>query len=802
MRSELFIALRYLFAKKRHNTINLVTWVAVGGVIVGSMAMVCVMSVLNGFERVVESSFTAFDPDLKVLPSVGSWIERDDEIIKNARKELDSSVLWCPVVEQDALLAYSDHQVPVRVKGVGVNYGDITSFADIVCQGRADFAPGYRDMPTGIMGIGLMHTLGVMMEYGDNLTLYVPKNRRVNLARPDASFTKMTFACAGDFYAGQEKYDDNYIVMPLDLVQEAYQFDDNRVNSYELRITRDSINTERRVKALLGDKYKVLNRREQQEDFYRMSQIEKWTTFMILSFIILIATFNIISSLSMILIEKKEDMTLFRNLGAERSFVRRIFTLQGLLISLIGSVVGVMLGIIIVLVQQQTGWLKIGEGFMVNAYPVELRFMDIVAVLGVVIVLGAISSVLTVGRRSMLRLYGGLVISALALTSCTDPTETTGITLNPTEMTLNVGETRQIELLIEPLSSSIYNQKYWRSSDQNVATVDDKGNVTAVYAGTCTITATVGDYKATCKVTVQAPQYDLQMANAAVYITGFDTETGAMTQVLRLYDNGLTMDSTGDVTGNGLMLSLALCAPASTDTLAAGSYTVSDIHSEYTIKPGEYREEGGKYYVSGSFLGQYTDDGLTVLLLTSGSVEITDGEGSYSVTASLDGDYGENVKVEWGGVPAKYRADTVLSPDQFFYASAEIIDTLIAEETTVKHAIVRLKDGEKVLKMTLRLPLSATAELVAGRYQTSENQQPYTIILSESCIIENSQQTDFQSVVLNVKQNGQEWEFTGSCVTAEGKNLTIQPCEKKDEKSKNLRCKLEKIFVNLHPNYD
>ena len=399
MRTSLFIALRYLFAKKRHNTINLVTWVAVGGVVVGSMALVCVMSVLNGFERVVEESFTSFDPDLRIMPSEGSWIERDDELIKKARKEIGSDALWCPVVEQDGLVSVDEQQVPVKVKGVGVNYCDVTSFGDIVCTGRADFSPGYRNVPTGVIGIGLAQKLGATIDYTSNVVLYVPKNRRVNLARPDASFTKMTFACAGDYYSGQEKYDNNYLVMPLDIVQEAYQFDENRINSYELKIQRDSLGTERKIKKMLGDRYIVQNRREQQEEFFRMSQIEKWTTFMILSFIMLIATFNIVSSLSMILIEKKEDITLFRNLGAESKMIRRVFTLQGVLISFIGTIAGIVLGVIIVLVQQETGLLKIGEGFMVSAYPVELRALDLIAVFVVVVVLGSIAAMLTTRGR-------------------------------------------------------------------------------------------------------------------------------------------------------------------------------------------------------------------------------------------------------------------------------------------------------------------------------------------------------------------------------------------------------------------
>lgn len=392
MKTELFIALRYLFAKKRHNTINMVTWVAVGGVVVGTMAMVCVMSVLNGFENVIESSLTSFDADIKISAIEGTWIERDDKLLTEVRHELGKSAIWCPVIEQDGMVGFEDQHVPVKVKGVGVNYGDITKIDGILCSGRADFSPGYRDERVGLLGIGLANKLGISRDGYSEISLYVPKNRRVNIARPDASFTRMNFVNGGEFFAGQEKYDNNYIIMPLDLVTEAYQFDGDKVNAYEIKITEgknlSASEVEERLKERLGRRYKVQNRVEQQEDFYKMSQIEKWSTFLILSFIMLIATFNIVSSLSMIQIEKKGDVLLFRNLGADGKMVRRIFTLQGVMISFFGVISGMLLGVGIVALQENFGLLKMGDGFMVNAYPVELRWLDLAAIFIVVMIMG------------------------------------------------------------------------------------------------------------------------------------------------------------------------------------------------------------------------------------------------------------------------------------------------------------------------------------------------------------------------------------------------------------------------------
>lgn len=398
MKTELFIALRYLFAKKRHNTINMVTWVAVGGVIVGTMSMVCMLSVLNGFERVIESSLTAFDADIKISAIEGTWISRNDSLLRGVRHELGNAALWCPVVEQDGMVGVGGQHVPVKIKGVGANYGDITGIDAIICSGRADFSPGYKDEPVGLLGIGLANKLGVSRDCYTEISLYVPKNRKVNIARPDASFTKMNFVSGGEFYAGQEKYDNNYIILPIDLVDKAYQFDGEKVNAYEIKTEEGNDEVEKVLKERLEGKYKVQNRIEQQEDFYKMSQVEKWSTFMILSFIMLIATFNIVSSLSMIQIEKKEDTKLFRNLGAEGKMVRRIFTLQGVMISFFGVISGIILGVIIVLLQERLGFIKMGEGFMVNAYPVELRCLDLVAIFLVVMVMGVIAARLTTKR--------------------------------------------------------------------------------------------------------------------------------------------------------------------------------------------------------------------------------------------------------------------------------------------------------------------------------------------------------------------------------------------------------------------
>lgn len=404
MKTELFIAARYLFAKKRRNTINLITWVTIVGVAVGAMAMVCVLSVLNGFERVVEASFSNFDPDIKIRPAQGVRIDNSDPLIARARHRTHDMAVWCEVIEQDGLIGVDDRQSPVRVKGVGGRYNDVTSFDSIIWSGSARFEDGLYNEPVGVIGLGLAQKLGISVDYSQTTTLYVPKNRKVNLSRPDANFTRMRFTAGGIFYAGQDQYDDQYIVLPIDIVRRAYRFDDRYVNAFELRATgSDPERLQSTLKAVLGEEYLVENRHEQQRDFYKISRVEKWTTFMILSFIMLVAVFNIIGSLSMILIEKKEDIRLYHNLGADTRHVRLIFLLEGLLSTAVGAVMGIAVGIIVVLLQQQFGLLSLGSGFMTIAYPVELSLMDIVAVLLVVLGLGLLASWLTTRRISETR---------------------------------------------------------------------------------------------------------------------------------------------------------------------------------------------------------------------------------------------------------------------------------------------------------------------------------------------------------------------------------------------------------------
>ena len=392
MNYRLFIAIRYLFSKKRHNTINLITWVSMMGVAIGTMALIVVLSVMNGFESLVQNSFSAFDPSLKILPREGKAFSTQDSLIQKA-KTLKTYNAWCEVIEQDGLVAFKDQQTPAIIKGVDYNYGTIINYETIMWDGTMEFDDVYNNQNLAAIGIGLAERINSGVDLLQPLTLYAPKNRKVNLARPDANFTQTTFYNNGIFCVMQPKYDDNLVVMPINTVRKAYQLSDDYVTSIEIKCATEKVkSTKKQLQTILSEQYIILDQYEQQADFYRITKIEKWTTFMILCFIVMIATFNIIGSLSMIIIEKKEDIALFNSLGATRTNIQKLFTIEGTLISTLGMTIGAILGIILVLLQQQFGFITTGT----QIYPVELQLFDVVAVIAIVLLMGFLSSLYTV----------------------------------------------------------------------------------------------------------------------------------------------------------------------------------------------------------------------------------------------------------------------------------------------------------------------------------------------------------------------------------------------------------------------
>ena len=394
MRVEGKIAWRYLFSKKSHNAINIVSGVSAAGVMVATAALICVLSVMNGFSGVVEQMFSNFDPELRIEPTEGKSFRLDSpEMLAVA--DMPTVSIFSPTVEETALIQYDDHQVAATLKGVSDRFQELTSIDSIIHDGFYSVYDGAFERC--VMGRGLAAKIGINPHFVGGLKVYAPKRKgRVNLMRPDLSLNQASTFIAGTFAVDQIQYDDRVMLVSLDFARSLFDYDDTKATAVELALA-DGANlkkVKKQIRATLGDGFSVLDRYEQQADFFRISRIEKMLTLLLLAFILLIATFNIIGSLSMLMIDKQEDSRTLMNMGATPAMLRRIFLYEGWLISALGAAVGLVLGLAICLIQQEFGILKLGNGtdYVLSAYPVEVQATDILLVAVIVLAIGYLSA--------------------------------------------------------------------------------------------------------------------------------------------------------------------------------------------------------------------------------------------------------------------------------------------------------------------------------------------------------------------------------------------------------------------------
>ena len=392
MRPELHIAWRYLFSKKGHNAINIVSGVSAAAVGVVTAAMVCVLSVMNGFGALVEQMFSEFDPEIRITAAAGKSFRLDTLPVQQALA-LPFVQAASEVVEETALVRYKDHQQPARVMGVDSVFQHITHIDSIITDGYFSVFDGAFDRC--VMGRGLAAQIGVNAHFVGAVHLYAPKRlERVNMLRPDDSFLHETAFMAGTFAVNQTTYDDQLLLVSLPLARRLFQYDTLMVTALELQLVRGSRLSSRQMKAqlreCLGEGYVVADRYEQQADFFRILKVEKLLTALLLAFILLIACCNVIGSLSMLIIDKQDDIRILRHLGATPHTIRRIFLCEGWLITALGAMVGLIFGLTICLLQQHLGLLKLGSGtdYVISAYPVLVQAGDVVAVAAIVLGLG------------------------------------------------------------------------------------------------------------------------------------------------------------------------------------------------------------------------------------------------------------------------------------------------------------------------------------------------------------------------------------------------------------------------------
>ena len=391
---ESHIAWRYLFSKKGHNAINIVSGISAAAVVVVTAAMICVLSVMNGFGSLVEQMFSEFDPPLLVVPEEGQTLRTDTAPVVSlyAREDIQAVSMQ---LEQTALVRYKDHQLPARVLGVDTLFEATANMSNIITDGFFSVWDGAFDRAT--LGQGLAAQLGMNAHFTGALHLYAPQRTgRINMLRPDKSLQHEHAFIAGTFAVNQIEYDDQLILVSLPLAQRLFEYDEYTATALRIAPKKgqkiDKVQNE--IAKVLGPGYKVLNRYEQQADFFRILRIEKWLTILLLVFILLIASFNIIGSLSMLIIDKREDIRILSDLGADEPTIRRIFLLEGWFISALGTLLGIIIGVLICLGQQHFGWLKLGTGseYIISFYPVQVQIADILLVAAVVLALGCVAA--------------------------------------------------------------------------------------------------------------------------------------------------------------------------------------------------------------------------------------------------------------------------------------------------------------------------------------------------------------------------------------------------------------------------
>ena len=377
------------------------------------------------------------------------------------------------------------------------------------------------------------------------------------------------------------------------------------------------------------------------------------------------------------------------------------------------------------------------------------------------------------------------LICVFCLIGCTDETKVQSVSLNPTELTLNIGETRQIEMQIKPISAIIYNPTSWQSSDPNVAQVDANGNVTAIYAGECIITGKTKHHEDYCHVTVVAPEYKLTFTNGIVFDEGIKHETNQRNLIFRLYDDNITVDSTGAMSGNGLFLNINLYAPADSEKLPIGTYKTSDTINDFTILPGALRQEGNSYYATGSYLGQYTDNGLSALFLTEGEI-IVENNGNYSIICSFTGAQAETIDATFNGTIDIYDTsqENKITTIEYTEATSEPIE--ITEEPTLNHIKISLSNNDTIVTFVARTPKSINS-LPEGKYYISDNIMAYTLLPNDCYITSKEDKIAITSATLQVKENRYQANFTD----INGIKYFIRSKE-----SENIQKQKVKSFVN------
>ncbi len=390
MNFPLFIAKRYLVSKKKLNIINFISVISVSGVAVGTMALIVVLSVFNGFDSIIKSFFNAFDPDIKISLVKGKVFNPNSSNFDKVKK-LKGVLVFSEILEEKAIFEYGDKKHIGEIKGVSENYHKLNGIDTLINDGK--FILRDKNENFAVIGNGVAHILSISINRLRPIKIWSVIRGKKLTFDTERAFNKSYIFPSGTFAFFGDDYDNKYIITPLKFAQNLMKYK-NKVSSIEIKLSNDfdKSNIQSEIKQILGSKYNVKNRYEQHELLFKIMKSEKWAIFLILSFILTIASFNIVSSLTMLIIDKKDDIITLKNLGANNSTIKKIFLFEGWLISVLGAMFGLILGGFISWVQQEYKVIKISGAFIIDAYPVSINYLDFIYTFLTVVLIGFLAS--------------------------------------------------------------------------------------------------------------------------------------------------------------------------------------------------------------------------------------------------------------------------------------------------------------------------------------------------------------------------------------------------------------------------
>ncbi len=388
MNLSFYIAKRYILGKKSHNAINIVSSISILGIIVGTIAFITILSVFNGFDKLVQTMYNSFYADIEISPAHGKVFTISSDTLSLIKK-IDGIEAVSEILEDNGLLLYNEKQTVSTIRGVSDSFKDVTDIDTLVYQG--EYALHYQNMDRAVIGRGLAYHLRLNPEMYDPLKIYVPKRSERISMDPNKALNRKAILVSGVFMS-QPDIENKYTIVPLEFARKLFEYT-NELTSLEIK-THDehTKNVEAQLKQLLGDKFVVKNKFQQNELLYKTMRSEKWAIFAILALVLIILLFSLVGTLTMLIIEKKEDIKILHSLGARRQLIHNIFYREGLIITIAGILAGLVIGTTIILLQQHFGFLKLHGGFIIDAYPVDLKLTDLVIVVATVLLIGTLAS--------------------------------------------------------------------------------------------------------------------------------------------------------------------------------------------------------------------------------------------------------------------------------------------------------------------------------------------------------------------------------------------------------------------------